>query len=208
MGLDGHRVATEGRCGDPACRPILVCSLEGPALNLRSKDFLTMGDLAEHLIETYVDWPLDFVSFIVGTETFQHFNRIALRSTRLLRDLETAEVLRVTVYRLPMPDKFPYIGNEGTLVRGTCLCNFGGCCLVGREGYCHHLGQYARGGPGRCEFCGNNGCCRCDSCGDRCCAKICSEASAAEEAVRRPREGLRPGLGETQPSGSLGARED
>ena len=123
---------------------------------------MTVGMLFR-TVANLVEWPASHVQLLIGCEKFSG------RSSKLLSDFCTAgEAVRITVIKLEAPSDYRDYPSM-------CLCDFGGCCVIGVPGRCDHTG-------GGCCQCGNTGCCRWGNCGHECCEMAAANRSDANSA--------------------------
>ena len=169
-----------------------VCNaLTGEVIDLRPCSTRIYGNTTLEWIlldvAAKLSWPVSHVRLSVGQTVVAYVHRLRDRTETFMDNLDpTAEVLTIYATKMPRPECF-----EEDL--GQCLCDFGGCCVVGAPGICKHA-TYDRvtarwctqGGGAMCRSCGNSGCCRCGNCGHLCCeSKVCDKESSRSRPRRK-----------------------
>ena len=166
----------------PTRRRLSVTFISG----ISGEEISRKDDWGRRLIHVYTDeyiqklfipcsvtlrWHANYLRFVIGEAIF---HACTIRdASNLWQNIvgEGSTECCISVMKEPMPSDFQ-------LIRGLCICYFGGCCRL----------CYQPGG-GICSGCGNNGCCRCANCGCACCE---CNISAAHVEVFCPMSGCKP----------------
>jgi hypothetical protein len=109
-----------------------------------------------------IAWPPSYVQLEIEGQVFAHSQLVRARSKKLLKDFDSRP-LNARVIKLPPPVNFAEHHGLASTAATMCICDFDGCCLIGRE-TCTHIIRFRS-----CDHCGKNGTCQAGTCGHSCC---------------------------------------
>ena len=145
-------------------------------------------------IADVVNWPVNYLSLVIGHRHFEYIHRIAWRDRTTLMALREECLANNTIRRAEDAKLTIQVVSRGPpdmFWRG-CICDFPGhgCCITGRiddlKPQCQQSLQWGEESHWGCWWCGEDGCCRTGACGHACCELNCPSLSSASDNDRPP----------------------